>query len=143
MSHLLIPVVLDTTSFCSTLPQTDGAEVSRENLIDLLDTMLTKGKSPSVHLARESGIGKTTLLAQFARKYNGCSVSIFARRSSWFTYDPDFLLRDLLLDFRGIKFAEGGPADSLASPLRLLPFQLLPIPATFPARILRPRAPET
>lgn len=94
MNEVLTPVVLDTTSFRSTFPQTEGVEVERANLVDLLETML-KGKAPSIHLAGEPGIGKTTLLAQFARKHNGNCVSIFARRSSWFTYDPDFLLRDL------------------------------------------------
>ena len=94
MSDALTPVVLDTTSFCSTFPQIEGIEVERANLVDLLETML-KGKAPSVHLAGEPGIGKTTLLGQFARKHNGNCVSIFARRSSWFTYDPEFLLRDL------------------------------------------------
>jgi hypothetical protein len=91
---VLTPVVLNTTSFCSTFPQIDGIEISRENLIDVLETML-KGNAPSVHLVGEPGIGKTTLLAQFARRNFRNCISIFARRSSWFTYDPDFLVRDL------------------------------------------------
>ncbi len=92
--EVLIQAVVDTTSFCSTFPQIEGVEVGRENLVDVLETML-RGKAPSVHLAGDPGIGKTTLLSQFARRHSRNCVSVFARRSSWFTYDPDFLLRDL------------------------------------------------
>ncbi|MDR3711824.1 MAG: NACHT domain-containing protein [Puia sp.] len=92
---LAVGQVVDTTSFASTIPQVDGLEISRDNILQTVKTMLDGREVRSVHIEGQSGAGKSILLAQFAKAHCNRTISVFARRSSWFTYDPAILLHDL------------------------------------------------
>jgi AAA ATPase domain len=87
--------LVDTTSFVSTFPQVDGTEISRDNILQALETMIDAREIRSVHIEGQPGAGKSVLLAQFAKAYKARTISIFAKRSSWFTYDPSFLIHEL------------------------------------------------
>lgn len=84
----------DITAVAGSLPETPGKQVVRENILSTLDDMFNSGiQLLTVEGAEE--IGKTTLLLQFAKRHPVNSISIFIRPTSWFSYDPQILLRDM------------------------------------------------
>ena len=74
--------IIDTTTFCSTFPEVFGAEVWRDNVLHLIDKtfegetqlLIVEGLPTGKRSGRDTiaegreGIGKTVLLAQFARR---------------------------------------------------------------------------
>ncbi|WP_433970337.1 ATP-binding protein [Tunturiibacter gelidiferens] len=96
MSSSALPgQVVDTTSFASFFPCVEGVEIARDNILQTLETMLDGRNVRSVHIDGPPGAGKTILLSQFAKRYRSRTISLFLKRGSWFTFDADFLLRDL------------------------------------------------
>lgn len=87
--------IVDTTSFAYSLPLVDGTEIHRDNIVQTLETMLAARNVQSVHIEGPSGSGKSVLLGQFAKRNQRRTISIFVKRGSWFTSDPDFLLQGL------------------------------------------------
>jgi hypothetical protein len=87
--------IVDTTSFASFLPFVDGAEIHRDNIVQTLETMLDARNVLSVHLEGPLGSGKSVLLGQFAKRNHKRTISLFVKRGSWFTSDPDFLFQGL------------------------------------------------
>jgi ABC-type taurine transport system ATPase subunit len=61
--------VLDLTSICRCFPDSPSPEVCRDNLLDTIGKIFEN--IDVVVVEGEEGIGKTTLLAQFAGKYPG------------------------------------------------------------------------
>lgn len=86
--------VMDLTRVASTFPQLGTPNIQRENMIMTLFDML-QTDTELVIVEGPDGIGKTTLLAQFAREYSNHTFSLFVRSSSRWAYDSGMLTRDL------------------------------------------------
>ena len=85
---------MDLTVVCQSFPEMPQPEIYRENFLDTLETILESG-TELVVVEGESGIGKTTLLAQFARRHPDYTLSLFTRSVSRWTCDPEILRFDL------------------------------------------------
>ncbi|MGC2742065.1 MAG: ATP-binding protein, partial [Candidatus Angelobacter sp.] len=89
------PQVLTAATICTSFPEMPQPTIARENLLVALETMLN-GDLQMIILEGEEGVGKTTLLAQFARRNSEHTVSVFIRPTSWYTSDPEILTSDLI-----------------------------------------------
>ncbi|MCU1239599.1 MAG: hypothetical protein JWO71_325 [Candidatus Acidoferrum typicum] len=84
----------DVTAVATTLPELPSKQVLRENILSTLDDMFQSGiQLLTVEGAEE--IGKTTLLAQFAKRHPTKTISLFIKPMSWFSYDLQILLREM------------------------------------------------
>ena len=86
--------VMDVTVVSRSFPQLSPPQVYRENILDTIDTIF-EGDTQLLVIEGGEGIGKTTLLAQFAKKYPHQTFSLFIKPTSRWTCDPSFLLLDL------------------------------------------------
>jgi hypothetical protein len=103
MSDIAGTQVVDLTSICSTFPEKPDCEIQRENMISTLLGQLKKNTEIIV-VEGEEGVGKTTLLAQFARAHGSQTFSAFVTDSSRYAWDPVMLAQNLL---EQIRFALG------------------------------------
>lgn len=124
--HNPVPEVLDTTRFCSSFPEVFGSEVWRDNVLHIIDKtfegetqlLIVEGLPREKRTEKEAitdgreGIGKTVLLAQFARRNAARALSIFIRPTSWFAYDPGIVLRDLCNQMHWILTREELPSSA-------------------------------
>ncbi len=85
---------VDLTLLCRTFPETSGVQIRRDNLIALIEKTLDSGVE-LLTIEGSEGMGKTTLLAQFALANQPRALSMFVKPASRFAYDPDILLWDL------------------------------------------------
>ncbi len=86
--------IIDLTKIATTFPQLRKPSIQRENMVTTLVEML--GADTEVVIAEgPDGIGKTTLLAQFALEHPNQTFSLFIRSSSRWAYDSGMLTRDL------------------------------------------------
>lgn len=98
--------------FCHTFPTLRGHQIERENILHTIEREFDANKDV-VFVKAAEGMGKTTLLAQFARRYSDKTLSIFVQPGNRLGYDPDFLLISLhnqarfLLSNRDIPNVEG------------------------------------
>lgn len=84
----------DVTLIAANFPDPPPREMVRENILSTIDDVFNEGiQVLSLEGAEE--IGKTTLLAQFAKRHPTNTISIFIKPSTWFAYDPQLVLRDL------------------------------------------------
>jgi hypothetical protein len=84
----------DVTSIAAHFPELPAALVPRDNILSTLEDMFSSG----IQLLTVEGpeeIGKTTLLAQFARRHSRQAISLFIRGTSLLAHDPELVLRDL------------------------------------------------
>jgi len=120
------PERVDITSICRTFPDKPAAEIPRDNVLQLLDTMLDSGLQ-LLTIEGEEGIGKTTLLAQFAKRHGMACFSMFIRPTSRFAYDPTVLLADICDQMSwflsGKELSTHGLADEAASRQLILELQ--------------------
>ncbi len=86
--------VMDVTVVSRSFPQILPPQICRENILDTIDTIF-EGDTQLLVIEGGEGIGKTTLLTQFAKKYPNQTISLFIKPTSHWTYDPSFLLLDL------------------------------------------------
>ena len=93
-NRTITPQIVDTSMFCQNFPPQLKNEVQRTAVLSTIDLMLG-GETDLVVVHGSEGIGKTTLLAQFARAHPDQTISIFIRPSSRFGYDPNFLVSDM------------------------------------------------
>src|SRR5581483_2927825 len=94
MQTVISPEIIDVTTISTTCPRKCLGEISRDNILHTLDLML-QGDTEIVTVYGAEGIGKTTLLAQFARRHAQHSLCVFVKSSSRFGYDPELLTLDL------------------------------------------------
>ncbi len=84
----------EVTAVAASLPELPSKQVIRENILSTLDDMFHSGiQLLTVEGAEE--IGKTTLLAQFAKRHATTTICLFVKPTSWFSYDLQILLRDM------------------------------------------------
>ena len=86
--------IMDLTTACDSFPPIPPDEIVRENMLDTIDKILS-GDTELVVVEGDEGVGKTTLLAQFARRHPDHAFSLFMRPISRWAYDPDILKIDL------------------------------------------------
>lgn len=86
--------IVDTTSICANFPVQEGRQIQRDNFIYTFEDILNTEIQVLIIEGREE-IGKTTVLAQFAKRHAKNTVSVFVRATNRFSYDPTVLLSDL------------------------------------------------
>jgi hypothetical protein len=68
--------IMDLTRACPLFPEVSDNDLPRDNVLNGIDDYLSKGIT-AVILEGDSGIGKTTILARFARRHADRSLSLF------------------------------------------------------------------
>lgn len=86
--------VMDLTIVCQSFPELPEPLIRRENFLDTVDRIF-ENSSEVVVTEGEEGIGRTTLLAQFAKRHPDQTLSLFIRPTSRWGYDPEILRFDL------------------------------------------------
>ncbi len=86
--------VMDLTVVAESFPPVPQPEIARDNILDTIDGLFADGTSV-VLVEGIEGIGKTTLLSQFVRRYPVQALSLFIRPASRWAYDPESLQFDL------------------------------------------------
>src|SRR6266516_4455689 len=86
--------VMDLTVVCHSFPEMPTPRIDRDNLLNLFMKIFT-GDTEVLVLEGDEGIGKTTLLSQFAAKQPYQAFSLFIRPTSRWAYDPESLRFDL------------------------------------------------
>ncbi len=86
--------IMDVVAVCSSFPELPELEIPRVSSIDAIEDMFKNGVHVVV-VEGEEGIGKTTLLSQFARHHPNNTFSLFIISTSRLGYDPDTLRGDL------------------------------------------------
>lgn len=89
---------MDKSYLCQSFPSLCGVNVSRDNVIGLIEDCFNDNKI--VFIEGGEGIGKTTLLAQFVSKHSDSSVAYFLRSSCSFSSDTDIIGRELYSQIR-------------------------------------------
>ena len=90
------PELVSSTSFCQNFPRELTGEITRTNILHTLELMF-EGDAELAVVHGPEGIGRTTLLAQFARQHCDRTLCIFLRPTSRFGYDPDLVMREMCL----------------------------------------------
>lgn len=90
---------VDIVDLCQSAPEcaagiSGTSIVHRDNMLDTIDLIL-KSDTQLVTLEGEEGMGKTTLLLQFARRHNLTSLCLFIKPTNRWGYDPEILRYDL------------------------------------------------
>ena len=111
--------IMDLTKIASTFPQLEKPSIRRENIIMTLAEMLC-ADTEVVIVDGPDGIGKTTLLAQFAREFSNNTFSLFVRSCSRYAYDSGMLMRDLCDQIGWALKKERYRADREVDPTQLL-----------------------
>ncbi len=84
------PEVVDLTVVCRGFPEAPDPEIRREHLLDTIDKVF-EGDTRLVVVEGAEGIGKTTLLAQFAKRHPENALSLFIKPCSRLAYSPEYL----------------------------------------------------
>jgi len=93
--------IMDLTVACQSFPDLPAPEIHRENLLRAIETIFA-GNNEIVIIEGADGIGKTTLLTQFVRRYPQHALALFIRDTSRWTSAPELLLRDLSNQLRWV-----------------------------------------
>jgi len=86
--------VMSLTAISRGFPSIPVAEVVRDNFLDTIDSIFLD--RPIVTVEGPEGIGKTTLLAQYARRSPDTSISLFIQPLSRLSYAADYIRLVLL-----------------------------------------------
>jgi hypothetical protein len=89
-----IPEVMDLTLVSHSFPRLPELLIPRDNLLNTIERMFG-GAIELVMIEGDEGLGKTTLLAQFARRHPDHTFSVFIKAASKFGYDPATVRYDL------------------------------------------------
>jgi hypothetical protein len=86
--------VMDLTIVCRSFPELPEPLIERGNFLATIDRVF-ESSTEVVVAEGEEGIGKTTLLAQFAKRHPDHTLSLFIRPTSRWGHDPEILRFDL------------------------------------------------
>jgi len=86
--------VLNFNAVCQSFPKPPTSLIHRDNFLNSIETVF-EGDIQIFVVEGEEGVGKTTLLSQFAMKHPYNALSLFIRSTSRWAYDPDSLRFDL------------------------------------------------
>lgn len=101
--------LMDLTAVCQGFPELNH-QVHRDNLLDVIDTMF-EGDTRVAVVEGTDGIGKTTLLAQFAKRHPHNALSLFVTYTSQWAYDPKALKVNLYNQILWVLYKEEMPAS--------------------------------
>src|SRR5208283_5900478 len=104
--------VVDLTVLSRGFPDKPAAEVNREHLLETIQTIF-EGDNNFVTTEGDEGIGKTTLLAQFARRHATNALSLFIKPTSRLAYSPDYLRLVLSEQLYWVLYQETLAADAV------------------------------
>jgi len=80
-------VIINPTTICINFPSSPQNEIHRDYVLDTIDQMLKE--SSLVVVGGQEGIGKTTVLTQYARRHPNDTISCYINANSKIGYDPD------------------------------------------------------
>jgi hypothetical protein len=86
--------VMHLTLVCQSFPRLPEPLIPRDNLLNTIERMFA-GEIELVMIEGDEGLGKTTLLAQFAWQHPDHTFSVFIKAASKFGYDPATVRYDL------------------------------------------------
>lgn len=87
-------IVLDLTVVCRSFPESPTPEIHREHLLDTIDKIF-EGDTHLIVVEGAEGLGKTTLLAKYAKRHPHQALSLFIKPTSRLAYAPEYLKEDL------------------------------------------------
>lgn len=82
--------IMNLNVVCRNFPDKPVPEIKRDHFLDAIDVIFKSG-TQVVFVEGEEGIGKTTLLSQFSRRYSNNSLSLFINTASRPTYTLEYL----------------------------------------------------
>ena len=85
--------ILDVESLCLSFPEVPERLISHEHVLQAMDSRLLA--TPCIVLEGDEGIGKTTLLVQFARRHAQQTFALFIQPANRMAYDVASLKFDL------------------------------------------------
>jgi hypothetical protein len=91
---MTITEVMDLPTICLSFPKLSPNIINRDHILNAID-MYLDGETELLIIEGVDGIGKTTIIAQYAIRYPNNTFSLFIKSTSRWAYDPDVLLRDL------------------------------------------------
>ena len=86
--------IVNLTTISSSFPLLESPQIHRDNIRSTIEAVLT-AQTDLLVVEGEDGLGKTTLLAQFAARHPENAISLFIRATSRWAYDPSILMMDL------------------------------------------------
>lgn len=87
--------VVDLASLSVNFPPLPLCELQRDNVVSTIQELFENG-ARAVIVEGQEGMGKTTLLSQFVRRYPTHAISVFVSAANRLSFDPDLVLQDLL-----------------------------------------------
>lgn len=103
-----LAVIESNWNFNSNFPSLKNHQIDRFQVIETIKEVLTPD-NPVVFLEGESGIGATTVLAQFTIANQSCTFSIFLNPASRYSYSLEYVKIKLAEQFK--IFLDGVPYD--------------------------------
>lgn len=82
--------IVDITNICKEFPAPVDSEIVRDNMLDLIEQTLSD-KVVALIIEGEQGIGKTTILAQFAKRFGLDVICLFIQQYCRIAYASDYL----------------------------------------------------
>lgn len=89
------PELFDLTKVSRSFPPPAVAEIHRENVLAEIELYLETKGIRLVQLTGQEGIGRTTIMSQFARRHGDKAISLFVTPTSRWGYDLEALRMDL------------------------------------------------
>lgn len=87
--------VMNVTTVCQSFPELEEPQIRRENIINAIDETMFNAGIKLVAVEGNEGIGRTTLLAQFALEHNENAISLFLKPESRWGCDLKMIQADL------------------------------------------------
>lgn len=97
--------IVDLPSLSVNFPAVPSPELSRDNVLSTLEARFDGG-ARGIAVEGIEGMGKTTVLSQFARRHPNNAISLFITASNKLSFDPDLILQDLLIQVNWILIRE-------------------------------------
>jgi hypothetical protein len=101
MADATVGSVVDCTVLSSTFPSPIAPEISRDAILNLIDEFFASNIQ-LVTLEGKPDVGKTRILAQFAKRHPSNAMSVFIKPNSWFMQDSQLLYATLPLKCIGL-----------------------------------------
>jgi NACHT domain len=90
---MIEPTVMDLTVLSPSFPKVPN-EIERENFLDTIELMFD-GEINFVVIEGEDGVGKTSLLGQFAKRHSHNTLSVFITYADKFNSDPNVIMETI------------------------------------------------
>ena len=87
--------VVDLPSLSLNFPTVPSPELFLDNVVCTLEKLLSED-ARGVAVEGDEGMGKTTVLSQFARRHPNQAISVFVSAANKLSFDPDLIRQDIL-----------------------------------------------